>query len=67
MAIADINTESQKDTDSIIASQKSRSASLIKLLSEWMADESGYDEENWPRIKKMLEENRTSDRPIFNE
>lgn len=27
----------------------------IKLLDEWMADQSGYDEETWPIIKAELE------------
>jgi hypothetical protein len=39
----------------------------IQLLNQWLADESGYDEENWPKIKALIEQNRTSDRPLFNE
>ena len=30
----------------------------IKLLEEWMADESGYDEETWPELEKALDRNR---------
>ena len=33
--------------------------SCIQLLNQWLADESGYDEENWPKIRALLEENAT--------
>lgn len=32
--------------------------SAIKLLDEWMADDSGYDEETWPELEEALERNR---------
>ena len=38
---------------------------LIRALHEWMADESGYDEETWPELKKALEANRSSSRSLF--
>jgi excisionase family DNA binding protein len=28
-----------------------------RLLAEWMADESGYDEQVWPIVEKLLAEN----------
>lgn len=37
----------------------------IRLLEEWLADESGYDEETWPELKKALDENRLSSRKFF--
>jgi hypothetical protein len=37
----------------------------IALLRKWMADESGYDEETWPELKKAIEETRLSSRPRF--
>ena len=37
----------------------------IELLRKWLADESGYDEESWPALKKGIEENRLSSRPRF--
>lgn len=37
----------------------------IRLLEEWLADESGYDEETWPELKKTLDENRLSSRKLF--
>jgi hypothetical protein len=30
----------------------------IHLLDEWMADDSGYDEETWPELKEALDRNR---------
>lgn len=30
----------------------------VRLLDEWMADESGYDEETWPELRKALDRNR---------
>ncbi|HLO48452.1 MAG TPA: hypothetical protein VK211_08580 [Kamptonema sp.] len=31
---------------------------VIELLDEWMADESGYDEETWPELKAAIEKER---------
>lgn len=33
---------------------------VIKLVDEWMNDESGYDEEAYPQIEEGLKQNRTS-------
>jgi hypothetical protein len=30
----------------------------IRLLDEWMADDSGYDEESWPELKEAIDRNR---------
>ncbi len=35
----------------------------LKLLEEWLQDESGYDEETWPELKR----DRLSDRKLFDE
>lgn len=32
----------------------------IKLVEEWMSDESGYDEETYPQIESALNQNRLS-------
>jgi hypothetical protein len=32
----------------------------IKLVDEWMSDESGYDEETYPQIEAALNQNRLS-------
>ena len=38
-----------------------------RLLDKWMADETGYDEETWPELKKALEEDRLSPRRLFDD
>ncbi len=40
-------------------------AGAIKLLDEWMADESGYDEETWPELKEALDRDRLGYRKLF--
>jgi hypothetical protein len=30
----------------------------IRLLDEWMAADSGYDEETWPELREALDRNR---------
>ncbi len=42
------------------ATQRARNESLIELLDEWMANDSGYDEAVWPRVKQAIQENRLS-------
>jgi excisionase family DNA binding protein len=37
--------------------QAKRNQAALRLLEEWMADESGYDERVWPIVEKLLEEN----------
>jgi hypothetical protein len=44
-----------------------RNLAAIKLLEEWLADESGYDEKVWPVVRKAIEENRASYRSRFSE
>jgi excisionase family DNA binding protein len=48
-------------------SDRERAEKAIQLLDGWMADESGHDEEYWPKIKAVLEENPLSLRPVFDE
>lgn len=47
--------------------QQTKTEAAIRLVEKWMADESGYDEEAWPIVKKAIEENRLSARKRFNE
>jgi hypothetical protein len=69
--MANINVE-RKVKEIIPSSETAETRRLknqacIELLNEWLADESGYDEKNWPKVKEMLEANRLSDRELFNE
>jgi excisionase family DNA binding protein len=47
--------------------QRERAQKLKRLLREWMADESGHDEECWPKLKAVLEQDRLSSRKLFRE
>jgi hypothetical protein len=42
-----------------------RNEAARQLLREWRADTSGYDEEAWPKVKRIIEENRLSARSKF--
>lgn len=53
--------------DRTIDDQLERNASAIARLEAWLADESGYDEDVWPRVRATLIENRLSDRSPFSE
>lgn len=48
------------------ATRREKHAKLIVLVESWLADESGYDEETWPRLKAAIERNRLSYRKCFN-
>jgi hypothetical protein len=37
----------------------------LALIQLWLADESDYDEEVWPEIERVIEENRLGDRKRF--
>ena len=53
--------------DELSAAQVTKNEAVIRLLKEWMADESGYDEQIWPIIREIIEENRLSYRARFND
>lgn len=50
-----------------IPSRRERYARLVALIETWLADDSGYDEDVWPRLRRGIEESRTSDRKRFSE
>jgi predicted DNA-binding antitoxin AbrB/MazE fold protein len=39
----------------------------IKLIDQWLADQSGYDEQSWPELKTDMERDRLSSRRRFDE
>ncbi|MCU0567906.1 MAG: hypothetical protein MUF49_15060 [Oculatellaceae cyanobacterium Prado106] len=41
-------------------------AQMVKLLDEWMEDDSGYDEETWPNLKAALNLERDEVRDFIN-
>jgi len=54
------------ETDEVLAltpiadaeDRRDRNDEVIRLLDEWLADESGYDEETWPLLKEALNRER---------
>ena len=69
--MANINVERKKKepapADKPAEIRRSKNQACIELLNHWLADGSGYDEENWPKLKEMLEANRLSNRKLFHE
>lgn len=47
--------------------ESSRQVACIELLNQWLADESGYDEAVWPKVKETLEASLASNRLPFDE
>ncbi len=47
------------------AVQQAKNKAAVRLMKEWLKDESGYDEETWPRLKETIETNRLSSRRRF--
>jgi len=55
----------QELAEESVGTQQAKNEAALRLLGEWMADESGYDEETWPLLKKAIEEDRLSERKRF--
>jgi hypothetical protein len=55
---AGVDTGAARPDDDPVAGRTCRAQEAIRLLQEWLSDESGYDERAWPLIKKGLEEDR---------
>jgi hypothetical protein len=41
-----------------IKSGSTKTAKVIEVLKSWLKDESGYDEETWPQLKRALDGER---------
>jgi hypothetical protein len=65
-AMAD-KASSKWSTKRGLSESRRRADLAIRLLDEWMADESGYDEETWPELKEALDRDRLSSRRFFDE
>ena len=55
----------EASTAAEVAAQRQKNEAARRLLQEWLADDSGYDEEVWPKVKQLIEENRLSPRKRF--
>jgi len=64
---ADLESAAATTPPALSAEQRERAQKLKRVLREWMADESGHDEEMWPKLKAVLEEDRLSSRKLFRE
>lgn len=42
-----------------------KNQAAIALLRSWLEEDPGNQQEEWERVKEVLEENRLSDRPLF--
>jgi len=62
MAGTDVETQQQ---EAVQMTPQESAERMRRLFAEWIADESGYDEETWPQLKKALDEDRLSARPLF--
>ena len=51
--------------DTALVAQRQKNEAAHRLLQEWLTDDSGYDEEVWPKVKQIIEENRLSSRKRF--
>ena len=45
--------------------QVEKNARAIALLQSWLDEDSDYDRTVWPQVKRAIEENRLSDRNLF--
>ncbi len=57
--------EHDASTATGVVTQHQKNKAARRLLQEWLADESGYDEEVWPKVKQIIEANRLSPRKRF--
>ena len=62
-----VNAWRYRQRDEADDKQRRRAEETRNVLASWLADESGYDERVWPELKRSLEEDRTSSRPLFHE
>jgi hypothetical protein len=56
-----------KTADPPVQSDQDSYRAAVQLLADWKAEESGYDEQTWPLIRKSVERNRLSLRPRFSD
>ncbi len=47
--------------------QQQKNEAARRLLQEWLADESGYDEAVWTQVKQLIEDHRMSMRSRFSD
>jgi len=58
MRVEPAGVQRSERLDETVAQQSAKNEAVIRLLEQWLADESGYDERTWPIVKRAIEENR---------
>ena len=54
------------DTENGLSTQKASIDNVIDLMHQWLDDKSDYDTKTWPELKKALDQDRLSERKLFN-
>ena len=62
-----IQHDEQNSNSNNTTQQVQKNLNIIRLLNQWLEEDSNYDEEVWPVIKESLENNRLSSRRRFHE
>jgi hypothetical protein len=68
-----VQTEREKTAQEVMTAirsrtpdeQRQRAAAARSYMQQLLADESGYDEEAWPKVRQVIEENSMSERSRF--
>jgi hypothetical protein len=63
--VTDPRQKQEVSVDADMAARRQKNEAARLLLQEWLRDDSGYDEEVWPKVKQIIEDNRLSPRKRF--
>jgi hypothetical protein len=64
-ALTDLCRKQKMLVDAELMAQHQKNEAVRHLLREWLTDDSGYDEEVWPKVRQIIEDNRLSPRKHF--
>jgi hypothetical protein len=64
-ALTDPRRKQEMPIDAELVAQRQKNEAARHLLCEWLTDDPGYDEEVWPKVKQIIEDNRLSPRNRF--
>mgnify|MGYP001466789303 CR=1 FL=1 len=57
--------ETMLDNDTGVLARRTSMDQALRLIDEWMADESSYEDDTWEELKAALDEDRPSTRKLF--
>ncbi|MDI9548460.1 MAG: hypothetical protein QM346_12770 [Chloroflexota bacterium] len=66
-SVSPVDIQPPSQPQSPEATQRALNQAAKRLILQWLADESGYDEQTWPVIQRAVEENRLSNRARFHD